>query len=89
MVNHRRSIGACLAACVVSALLSGCDLTSVAENRQHLPDAFDTVEKTDLSPRFPQATEQQSAPTRPTAGASYYGLEAQKWKACGTAIRRR
>ena len=42
-----------------------------------MPDAFDTVEKTDFSPHFPQGGGQQSAPTRPTPGISYYGQEAQ------------
>ena len=54
MVNHRRSVGACLAAGAVMALLSGCDLTLCREKRQHVPDAFDTVENTDFSPHFPQ-----------------------------------
>ena len=77
MVNHRRSVEACLAAAAVIALLSGCDLTSVADKRQHVPDAFDTVQNTDLSPRYPQGGQQESAPTKPTSGASYYGQEAQ------------
>jgi len=77
VVNRRRSVRGCLAAGAVMALLSGCDLTSVAEKRQHVPDAFDTVEKTDFSPHFPQGGGQQSAPTRPTPGVSYYGQEAQ------------
>ena len=59
------------------ALLSGCDLTTVAEKRQHLPDAFDTVEKTDLTPRFPLGGGEHSAPARPTPSASYYGQDAE------------
>jgi general secretion pathway protein D len=77
VVNHRRSVGACLTAAAVVALLSGCDLTSVADKRQHVPDAFDTVQNTDLSPRYPQGAGQESAPTKPTSGASYYGQDAQ------------
>ena len=77
MVNHRRSVGACLTAAAVVALLSGCDLTSVADKRQHVPDAFDTVQNTDLSPRYPQGGGQELAPTKPTSGATYYGQDAQ------------
>jgi general secretion pathway protein D len=59
------------------ALLSGCDLTTYSLQRQHLPDAYDTIENTDLSPRYPEAMEQRSAVSKPTPGVSYYGQDSQ------------
>jgi len=67
---------ACLAAGLAIGLLTGCDLTSLSEQRQHLPDAFDTVQNTNLEPRYPQELGQQSPPGKPTPGASYYGQDA-------------
>jgi len=80
VVNHRRTVGACLAAGAVVVLLSGCDLTTLTEQRQHLPDPFDTVQNADLTPRYPEPMEQRSAVTAPTQGASYYGQEFQGGK---------
>ena len=41
-----------------------------------MPDPFDAVQNTDLSPRFTQQVRQPGAAGRPTAPASYYGQEA-------------
>ena len=57
-------------------MLTGCDLTSLSESRPRLPDPFDAVQHTDLSPRFAQQTRQSSAAAHPAAPASYYGQEA-------------
>jgi general secretion pathway protein D len=66
-----------LAIGVLAALLSGCDLTTLSEQKQHVPDPFDTVENSDLSPRFPRPMAQQTDVAAPTQGSSYYGQEAQ------------
>lgn len=58
------------------ALLSGCDLTTLGETRPRLPDPFDNIKNTDLSPRFPRQVPQQNAVGQPAAPASYYGQEA-------------
>ena len=81
MVNHCRGVGAYLAIGGVFILLSGCDLTTLSEQKQHVPDAFDTVQNTDLSPRFPQPTAQQSGAAAPPQGSSYYGQVAQRDRA--------
>lgn len=78
MVNHRRAVGACLAIGVVVALLSGCDLTTLSEQKQHVPDPFDQVQNSDLSPRFPQSMAQQAGGGAAAQGSSYYGQEAQR-----------
>jgi general secretion pathway protein D len=78
VVNHRRGVGACLAIGVVVALLSGCDLTTLSEQKQHVPDPFDQVQNSDLSPRFPQQMAQPTGGAAPSQGSSYYGQEAQR-----------
>ena len=77
MVNHRRGVGFCVTAGVLIVVLSGCDLTTLSEQKQHVPDPFDQVQSTDLSPRFPQPTVQQSGGAAPLQGSSYYGQQAQ------------
>lgn len=77
MVNHRRGVGACLAIGSIVVLLAGCDLTTTSQQRQHVPDPFDTVQNTDLSPRYPQPMVQQSGGGARIQGSSYYGQEAQ------------
>lgn len=62
---------------VAVVALSGCDLTTLSEQKQHVPDPFDQVQNTDLSPRFPQPTVQQSGGAAPAQGSSYYGQTAQ------------
>jgi len=76
VVNHRRTVGACVAAGFVLALLAGCDPVSLGESRQHLPDPFDSVQNTNLEPRFPQQLGQATPPPKASPGASYYGREA-------------
>ena len=83
MVNHCRRVGACLAAGLAIGLLTGCDLTSLTEQRQHLPDAFDSVQNTNLEPRYPQQLGQESPPAKTTPSESYYGQDAGA-KASGT-----
>ena len=78
MVNHRRAVGACLAIGAVVALLSGCDLTTLSEQKQHVPDPFDQVQNSDLSPRFPQSMAQQAGGGAAAQGSSYYGQEPQR-----------
>ena len=63
------------------ALLSGCDLTTLSEQKQHVPDPFDTAQNTDLSPRFPQPMAQQTGGAAPAQGSSYYGQDAQRSRA--------
>jgi general secretion pathway protein D len=58
------------------ALLAGCDPVSLGESRQHLPDPFDTVQNTNLDPRFPQQSGQPTPPPKIGQGTSYYGHEA-------------
>jgi len=76
VVNHRRTAGVCVAAGLVLALLAGCDPVLLGESRQHLPDPYDAVQNTDLTPRFPEQLGQTTAPQKRTAGASFYGREA-------------
>ena len=75
MVNHRRAVGACVAAGLGFALLAGCDPVSLGESRQHLPDPFDTVQSTNLDPRFPQQSGAPTPPPKMAPGASFYGHE--------------
>jgi general secretion pathway protein D len=77
VVNLRRSVGTCVAAGLACGLLMGCDLTSLGgyKGPQHLPDPFDTVQNTNLDPRFPEQVAQPGIPQHPVAGASYYGHE--------------
>ena len=75
MVNHRRTVGACVAAGFVLALLAGCDPVSLGESRQHLPDPFDSVQNTNLEPRFPQQLGQAPPPPKASPGSSYYGRD--------------
>lgn len=53
--------------------LVDCSRIPLGENPQHLPDPFDTVQNTDLEPRFPQQIAQPNSPTKTAAGVSYYG----------------
>ena len=76
MVNYRRRVGACVAAGLAVASLTGCDLTSLSEPRPKLPDPFDQVQDTNLDPRYPQQTQRQSAPPRAAPGQSFFGREA-------------
>ena len=76
MVNYCRRVGACVAAGLAVASLAGCDLTSLSEPRPKLPDPFDQVQNTNLDPRYPQQTQQQSAPPRAAPGQSFFGREA-------------
>ncbi len=76
MVNHRQAVGACVAAGLGFALLAGCDPVSLGESRQHLPDPFDTVQNTNLDPRFPQQSGPPTPPPKVGQGTSYYGREA-------------
>ncbi|HUD87902.1 MAG TPA: type II secretion system protein GspD, partial [Xanthobacteraceae bacterium] len=76
MVNHRGAVGACVAAGLGFAVLAGCDPVSLGESRQHLPDPFDTVQNTNLDPRFPQQSGQPAPPPKVAPGASFYGQEA-------------
>ncbi len=62
-----------MAAGLAAGLLSGCDLTTLSGQRPQLPDPFDTVQKTDLDPRYPQQLEQERNSAKPTPSASYYG----------------
>jgi general secretion pathway protein D len=89
VVNHRRGVGANLAAGAFIALLGcgllGCDLTSHTTGEgpgqgqnQHVPDPSDVVQKMDLSPRFPDQTQQPSAVSPRTQGYSYYGADDEK-----------
>ncbi len=77
MVNLRRSVGTCVAAGLACGLLVGCDLTSLGgyKGLQHQPDPFDTVQSTNLDPRFPEQVAQPAVAQPPAAGASYYGHE--------------
>jgi general secretion pathway protein D len=77
VVNQCRRVGAYLAIGSVVVSLLGCDLTTTSQQKQHVPDAFDLVQSTDLSPRSPQPMTQQSGATAPIQGSSYYGQEAQ------------
>ena len=75
MVNHRGKVGACVAAGLAIALLAGCDLHSASDQHPRVPDPFDTVQNTDLTPRFPQQTEQSSPPSKAKTSESYYGQD--------------
>jgi general secretion pathway protein D len=77
VVNLRRSVGTCVAAGLACGLLVGCDLTTLGgyKAQQHQPDPFDTVQSTNLDPRFPEQVAQPAIPQHPVAGASYYGHE--------------
>ena len=65
-----------MAAGLAAASLAGCDLTSLSEPRPKLPDPFDQVQNTNLDPRYPQQTQQQTAPPRAAPGHSFFGREA-------------
>jgi general secretion pathway protein D len=75
VVNLRRAVWACLAIGQVTVLLTGCDLTTLNEQKPRVPDPFDTVQNTDLSPRYPQPVAQESGGVARTPGSSYYGQE--------------
>jgi general secretion pathway protein D len=75
VVNLRRAVWACLAIGQVTVLLTGCDLTTLNEQKPRVPDPFDTVQNTDLSPRYPQPVAQESGAAAQTPGSSYYGQE--------------
>jgi general secretion pathway protein D len=77
VVNHRRGLGACVAAALAlaSALLAGCGPSSFTEGRSRLPDPFDTVQNTNLAPRFPQQIGQLHAAAKTAQGESFYGSE--------------
>lgn len=65
-----------MAAGLAIGLLSGCDLTTLAGQRPTLPDPFDTVQKTDLDPRYPQQLTQEQNSAKATPSASYFGEQA-------------
>ena len=50
-------------------------MTTLNEQQQRVPDPFDTVQNTDLRPRYPQPVAQQSGAAAQTPGSSYYGQE--------------
>ena len=78
MVNRRRGFGVCLAAGLVIALVAGCNRLPQLQQTQQapkLPDPFDGVQKTDLTPHDPQPIEETRAPSRVSRPASYYGSE--------------
>ncbi len=77
MVNLRQTGSIFAAAGVGVALLAGCYplSTSTGESRPHLPDAFDTVQSTNLDPRFPQPLEQSNPPAKRPPAMSSYGQE--------------
>jgi general secretion pathway protein D len=58
-------------------LLAGCDLTTLSDQRQHVPDPFDSVQNTDLTPRYPQAVAQESGTSGRSEATSYYGQDDQ------------
>jgi general secretion pathway protein D len=78
VVNLRRCIGPCVAAGLAGGLLAGCDLTTLSGYKapQHQPDPFETVQNTNLDPRFPEQVAQPAIRQQPVEGASYYGHEA-------------
>lgn len=65
-----------MAAGLAAGLLSGCDLTTLSGQRPTLPDPYDSIQQTDLSPRYPQQLGQERNTAKPTPPASYYGDEA-------------
>ena len=77
VVNHRRTVGVWVATGLVAGSLAACGQVQVplGESRQHLPDPFDTVQNTNLEPRFPEQTGQPNPPPKVSPGASYYGHE--------------
>ena len=78
MVNRRRGFGVCLAAGLVIASVAGCNRLPQLQQAQQapkLPDPFDGVQKTDLTPHDPQPIEDTRAPGRVSRPASYYGSE--------------
>jgi general secretion pathway protein D len=76
VVNHRRGVGACVAAGSLLAVLAGCDPVSLGDSRQHLPDPFDTVQNTNLDPRFPQQIGHPPPPPHAAGGQTFYGHDA-------------
>jgi general secretion pathway protein D len=78
VVNLRRCIGTCVAAGLAGGLLAGCDLTTLSGYKapQHEPDPFETVQNTNLDPRFPEQVAQPAVRQQPVEGASYYGHDA-------------
>jgi len=66
-----------LAAGSVVALLTGCDPVSLTEQRPKLPDPFDNVQNTDLSPHSPQEIPSSTVPGKRTGPESFYGREAK------------
>lgn len=75
MVNRRRRFGVCLAAGLVIASVAGCTWLQQFPQVPKLPDPFDGVQKTDLTPHDPQPIEQSRAPARVSRPANYYGSE--------------
>jgi general secretion pathway protein D len=69
VVDYARGVGACVAAGLAVGLLSSCG----RGQRPTLPDPFDTVEQTDLTPHFPEQLGQEHNLARPPPGASYFG----------------
>jgi general secretion pathway protein D len=66
-------IDICLLVGVMIGSLANCSRVPLGDSRQHLPDPFDTVQNTDLEPRFPQQIAQPNSPPKIATGASYYG----------------
>ena len=66
-----------MAAGSVVALLTGCDPVSLTEQRPKLPDPFDNVQNTDLSPHSPQEIPSSTVPGKRTGPESFYGREAK------------
>jgi general secretion pathway protein D len=77
VVNLRRLLGTCVAAGLAGSLLAGCDLTTLSGYKapQHQPDPFETVQNTNLDPRFPEQVAQPAIPHQAAPGESYYGHE--------------
>jgi general secretion pathway protein D len=66
-------IDICVLVGVMIGSLVNCSRLPLGDSRQHLPDPFDTVQNTDLTPRFPQQVAQPSSPPKIATGATYYG----------------
>jgi general secretion pathway protein D len=66
-------IDICVLVGVMIGSLVNCSRLPLGDSRQHLPDPFDTVQNTDLTPRFPQQVAQPNSSPKIATGVSYYG----------------
>jgi general secretion pathway protein D len=76
VISYSRGFRVCVAAGLAMSLLSGCG--PLFEQRPQLPDAFETVQQADLTPRDPQQMGQERNTARSTSSASFYGTESVK-----------